>query len=181
MVGNDVIFGDGQDDTIVGGYGNDWISGGTGDDGILGDDGRIVSSRNGTAEPLDGIAASWRGSNTELTLQGGQQDVLINTIGTLALHRRPAPGQSRLDDHASPNDALRAASTRTTSSTAASATTAIHGGAGDDAISGAEALAVAYIRTATTIERSASSNATLIESDYTTRTTRATSSATARR
>ena len=53
------MFGDGQDDAIVGGYGNDWISGGTGDDGILGDDGRIFASRNSTAfgEPLYGIAA----------------------------------------------------------------------------------------------------------------------------
>ena len=50
-----MLYGDGQDDDIIGGYGNDWISGGTGDDGILGDDGRIFASRNGTAEPLYGI------------------------------------------------------------------------------------------------------------------------------
>ena len=43
--------------TSIGGWGNDWISGGTGDDGVLGDDGRIFISRNGTAEPLYGIAA----------------------------------------------------------------------------------------------------------------------------
>ena len=41
-----MIFGEGQDDDIVGGYGNDWISGGTGDDGVIGDDGRISTSRN---------------------------------------------------------------------------------------------------------------------------------------
>src|SRR5207247_2211033 len=57
MKGNDVLYGDGQDDTIVGGYGNDWISGGTGDDGILGDDGRLLTSRVGTNEPLYGITA----------------------------------------------------------------------------------------------------------------------------
>ena len=34
MVGNDVLFGEGQDDDLIGGYGNDWISGGTGDDGV---------------------------------------------------------------------------------------------------------------------------------------------------
>ena len=53
------LFGEGQDDDIVGGYGNDWISGGTGDEAILGDDGRIFASRNSTAfgEPLYGIAA----------------------------------------------------------------------------------------------------------------------------
>ena len=58
MTGNDVLFGDGQDDDLIGGYGNDWISGGTGDDGVLGDDGRIFTSRNGTAEPLYGVAAA---------------------------------------------------------------------------------------------------------------------------
>ena len=58
MVGNDVLFGDGQDDDLIGGYGHDWISGGTGEDGVLGDDGRIFTSRNGTAEPLYGIAAT---------------------------------------------------------------------------------------------------------------------------
>jgi Ca2+-binding RTX toxin-like protein len=58
MVGDDILFGEGQDDDIIGGWGNDWISGGTGDDGILGDDGRIYTSRNSSAygEPLYGIA-----------------------------------------------------------------------------------------------------------------------------
>ena len=46
MKGNDVLFGEGQDDDLIGGYGDDWISGGTGDDGVLGDDGRISTSRN---------------------------------------------------------------------------------------------------------------------------------------
>ena len=46
MKGNDVLFGDGQDDDLIGGYGDDWISGGTGDDGVIGDDGRISTSRN---------------------------------------------------------------------------------------------------------------------------------------
>ena len=44
--------------TSIGGSGHDWISGGTGDDGVLGDDGRIYTSRNGTAEPLYGLAAA---------------------------------------------------------------------------------------------------------------------------
>jgi Ca2+-binding RTX toxin-like protein len=51
------MYGEGQDDDLVGGWGNDWISGGTGDDGVLGDDGRIFTSRNGTDEPLYGIVA----------------------------------------------------------------------------------------------------------------------------
>ena len=58
QTGSDVLFGEGQDDDdLIGGYGHDWISGGTGQDGVLGDDGRIFTSRNGTAEPLYGIAA----------------------------------------------------------------------------------------------------------------------------
>jgi Ca2+-binding RTX toxin-like protein len=57
MTGNDVIFGGSEDDDIIGGWGHDWISGGTGQDGILGDDGRIFTSRNGLAEPLNGVAA----------------------------------------------------------------------------------------------------------------------------
>ena len=53
--GNDVVYGDAGDDDIIGGWGNDWISGGTGQDGVLGDDGRIFTSRNGLAEPLNGV------------------------------------------------------------------------------------------------------------------------------
>ena len=72
--GDDVLFGDGQDDDIIGGYGNDWISGGTGSDGIIGDDGRIFSSRNGTAELLYNIpavpAGQDLGSIYQLTGQG---------------------------------------------------------------------------------------------------------------
>jgi Ca2+-binding RTX toxin-like protein len=56
--GNDALFGDGQNDDLVGGSGNDWVSGGTGDDGILGDDGFLVTTRNGTAEPLYGITVA---------------------------------------------------------------------------------------------------------------------------
>ena len=57
MTGSDVMYGDSQDDDLIGGWGNDWISGGTGQDGVLGDDGRIFTSRNGTAEALYGITA----------------------------------------------------------------------------------------------------------------------------
>ena len=46
---DDRLYGDGGDDDIIGGWGLDWMSGGTGQDGILGDDGRILTSRNGTA------------------------------------------------------------------------------------------------------------------------------------
>ena len=50
--GDDTLYGGAQDDAIYGESGSDWISGGAGADGILGDDGRILTSRNGVAEPL---------------------------------------------------------------------------------------------------------------------------------
>ena len=55
MTGNDVLFGEGQDDDIYGGSGYDRLYGGTGDDGILGDDGNIRTSRNGFTEPLNSL------------------------------------------------------------------------------------------------------------------------------
>ena len=64
MKGNDVLFGDGQDDDMIGDYGNDWISGGTGGDGVLGDDGLLEPSRSGTAEPLYDITAACRSTST---------------------------------------------------------------------------------------------------------------------
>jgi Ca2+-binding RTX toxin-like protein len=50
MAGNAVIFGGAGDDRIVGGWGNNWISGGTGNDGIIGDDGRIFTARYTAAD-----------------------------------------------------------------------------------------------------------------------------------
>jgi hypothetical protein len=55
-----VIYGDAQDDDLIGGWGNDWISGGTGADGILGDDGRIFTSRNTGCNGND----CWRTTST---------------------------------------------------------------------------------------------------------------------
>src|SRR5439155_7700084 len=84
--GNDVLYGDGQNDSLIGGYGNDWISGGAGDDGILGDDGRIFAMRVGTAEPLYGLGAlpdSADGLNTEISIMGGGEDVVVNFPGRL--------------------------------------------------------------------------------------------------
>ena len=74
MKGNDVLFGEGQDDDLIGGYGDDWISGGTGDDGVIGDDGRIATSRNGAmingvivGEPLYGSRRCSRPIRTRRT------------------------------------------------------------------------------------------------------------------
>ncbi len=80
MAGSDVLFGEGQDDDLIGGCGHDWMSGGTGDDGVLGDDGRIVTSRNGTAEPLAGIAAT---SQQSISTPGRSQQATIHVTGQL--------------------------------------------------------------------------------------------------
>ena len=135
--GDDRLFGDGEDDDIIGGWGNDWISGGTGEDGILGDDGRIFTSRNGTAEPLYGVDATTQAADQHARQHAGG-DVSTST-GQLkkAVDLTPfnlTPNASGADDPLFEpvfaddiifgglgNDFL-------------------HGGSGDDAISGAEAL-----------------------------------------
>lgn len=122
MRGNDVLFGDGRDDDIYGGTEQDRIYGGSGEDGIVADDGMVLTSRNGLAEPLNRLLAAskpetlsvpgnWIGSvefiegrlykTVELTAwEIGANDIVYGGLG---------------DDF-------------------------IHGGAGDDSISGAEAL-----------------------------------------
>ena len=129
QAGADTIFGDGGNDLLYGEAGGDWISGGTGDDGVLGDDGLLIPSRNGYAEPLYGIAATTQLDGTRWH-------------STRRLHRRAAR-RSTGDLPRRPTSS-RSGSAATTSSTAASATTSLHGGAGDDAISGAEALPLYY-------------------------------------
>ena len=136
MVGDDVLFGEGQDDNIYGGTGNDRIYGGTGIDGILGDDGVMLTSRNGLTEPLNRLFTP-----------------------NLAVHRRSSPARSPRPTSSSP-----ASSSRWRSSSCRSPTRAarlpltggndviygglgddfIHGESGDDAISGAEALREFY-------------------------------------
>ena len=124
MAGNDVIYGEGQDDSIIGGTGDDWISAGSGDDGAIGDDGRILTSRNGIAEPLFGIAAT---QQTTLTSSLGVQ-VQLKVTGqlsrTMYLIAASKGGKDFLYGGLG-NDFL-------------------HGGAGNDGISGAEALQDIY-------------------------------------
>src|SRR5262249_7096184 len=135
MKGADVIFGEGQDDDLIGGWDHDWISGGTGDDGVLGDDGRILTSRNGSLELLNGVTVA--SVQATITTPGNVQVATINVAGQLkkAVNREPfgktgVPlfDPTRADDiiyGGWGNDWL-------------------HGGWGDDAISGAEALAIFY-------------------------------------
>ncbi len=138
--GNDVIYGDGGDDDLIGGWGHDWISGGTGTDGVLGDDGRIMTSRNGTAEPLYGVVAT---TQTTIASPGRAQEATINVTGLLNkavdltpynLTPRTASTDDPLFDPQHADDVIFGGL----------GDDFLHGGAGDDAISGAEALLVAY-------------------------------------
>ncbi|MEW6155801.1 MAG: hypothetical protein AB1813_00100 [Verrucomicrobiota bacterium] len=129
--GNDVLYGEGQDDDIFGESGDDWISGGSGDDGILGDDGKIMTSRNGTAEPLYGIAAT---TQTSITSKSVAATYTLNETGLINKSVDLEPfdiGGKDIIYGGLGNDFL-------------------HGGFGDDAISGAEALLEFYANPATT-------------------------------
>jgi Ca2+-binding RTX toxin-like protein len=160
MTGSDVIFGEGQDDDIVGGYGHDWISGGTGQDGVLGDDGLILTSRNSTlGEPLYGIAgllakdprpkyADGNVLNEVIATPGSIQYAVINLTGELkkTIDLVPFsydPAWNAMDDEFPDNqdDSPRADDIIF----GGLGTDWLHGGSGDDAISGAEALADAYV------------------------------------
>lgn len=160
MTGSDVLFGEGQDDDIVGGYGHDWISGGTGQDGILGDDGLIRTSRNSTdGEPLNGVEglldrdprpkyADGTVLNEVIATPGSIQYAVINLSGEL---KKTAdlvpfsfdPAWNAEDDEFpdNQNDSPYADDIIF----GGLGTDWLHGGSGDDAISGAEALEHAYV------------------------------------
>jgi Ca2+-binding RTX toxin-like protein len=169
--GFDIAFGDADSDDIIGGWGHDWISGGTGIDGILGDDGRIFTSRNTPltgnqqvygstyAEALNGEFKLLSSDPDTRTSQGNVINELIHTPGNV---------QSELINVA---DALKKSVDLTPFETIAGAEMAVdvsanpnshnpiwaddvifgglgvdflHGGSGDDAVSGAEALDESY-------------------------------------
>jgi Ca2+-binding RTX toxin-like protein len=140
QTGNDVLFGEGQDDDLIGGWGHDWISGGTGDDGVLGDDGRIFTSRNGPGEALYGVAALPAVQlNLAITTPGNVQNAVINVGGALKKSVDLTPfnavvGGNELSDPQYADDIIYGGLGGDW----------LHGGAGDDAISGAEALPVFY-------------------------------------
>ncbi|CAM5793933.1 LEPR-XLL domain-containing protein [Rhizobacter fulvus] len=131
MSGNDVLFGEGQDDDLIGGWGHDWISGGTGDDGVLGDDGRLLTTRNGTTEPLAGLTVAT--VQTFISTPGSVQSATINVTGQLKKTADMTPfgkGLDTLFDPALADDIIYGGW----------GNDFLHGGWGDDAISGAEAL-----------------------------------------
>jgi Ca2+-binding RTX toxin-like protein len=144
MVGDDILFGDAQSDDLIGGYGNDWISGGTDNDGVLGDDGRIYTSRNGTAEPLYGIGAGV--VNQLITTPGGVQQAVINVAGELkkTVNLTPFSVDAGWDGGADEFAGVAVAHLSDDIIYGGLGGDWLHGGSGDDAISGAEALPVFY-------------------------------------
>ena len=158
--GNDVVYGDAGDDDIVGGWGHDWVSGGTGQDGVLGDDGRIFTFRNGTAEPLNAATAT---TQTPISTPGGIQSAVTYVTGQLnkwvdltpfALN----PASQGFDDPlATPvyaNDVIFGGL----------GSDFLHGGSGQDAVSGAEALPVSYAPTYAA--NNAGTGGSLIQTDW---------------
>ncbi|MCI0535950.1 MAG: hypothetical protein L0Z50_12060 [Verrucomicrobiales bacterium] len=118
--GNDVLYGDGWDDDLYGGTGSDRIFGGSGEDGIVADDGVMKTSRNGTPEPLHGMAAS-----TQTAIEAGNATgAVVNITGLLK----------------KTVDLLAFDSGGTDIVYGGLGDDFIHGGAGNDALSGAEAL-----------------------------------------
>ncbi|MEW6158482.1 MAG: hypothetical protein AB1813_13700, partial [Verrucomicrobiota bacterium] len=139
LEGDDLLFGEGQDDDLIGGYGADWISGGTGADGVLGDDGRISTSRNGTAEPLYGIAAT---TQTLISTPGKVQQATIHVTGQLKKTVNLTP--FNIDPNTAAQDPLFRPQFANDIIYGGLGNDALHGGSGDDAISGAEALPQFY-------------------------------------
>jgi hypothetical protein len=139
MVGSDVLFGDGQDDDLIGGYGNDWFSGGTGQDGVIGDDGRIFSSRNGTAEPLNGVMTAT--AEEDIDTPGNIQLATIHVTGDLKKAVDLTPF-SQQPDWVAHEDEWAGQSTHKSDDIiyGGLGSDFLHGGSGDDAVSGGEAL-----------------------------------------
>jgi len=163
MAGSDILFGDAHDDDVIGGYGHDWISGGTGQDGVIGDDGIIRTSRNSAiGEPLWGVAgllASDPSSkningnvlNEVISTPGGIQVATINVAGQLtkSMDLTPLsvdPGWEALDDEYGYGATSSQGGVPFADDIiyGGIGTDWLHGGSGDDAISGAEALGVFF-------------------------------------
>jgi Ca2+-binding RTX toxin-like protein len=116
-----VLFGEGQDDDIIGGMGSDRLYGGAGEDGMLGDDGLLLTSRNGLTEPLNGVSAI--NAQVNVTLPDSRVGFWSFITGRLNKQVDLNPFVSGGNDlmYGGLDDDF------------------MHGGAGDDAMSGAEA------------------------------------------
>jgi len=153
MTGADVIYGEGQNDQIIGGYGNDWISGGTGDDAVLGDDGLIFASRNNAlGEPLNGIAGLTAAQrDVTITTPGNMQTAVINVTGQLkyAVDLTPFsddPNWNALKDEFNGPGSTQSITTVHNDDIifGGLGSDSIHGGSGDDALSGTEASVLSF-------------------------------------
>ncbi|HEY0008214.1 MAG TPA: calcium-binding protein, partial [Tepidisphaeraceae bacterium] len=126
QLGNDVLFGQGQDDDLVGGSGHDRIYGGSGEDGVIGDDGLMLTSRNGLAEPLNGVTTAatetYYKENGPSTGFWGYITGRLQKTAKLLAHTK---GGHDTVYGGTGDDFL-------------------HAGTGDDAVSGAEATAAFY-------------------------------------
>lgn len=146
QTGDDVVFGNAGNDSLHGERGNDVLYGGSGEDGILGDDGLLKVSRlpsdpgggpNATAfmvEELWGINEELQ-VNLEISTPGNLQRDIINEADSLRYSvdllafRTGTTGEDQQF-----NDIIFGGF----------GTDWMHGGDGDDAISGAEALSIYY-------------------------------------
>ena len=126
QTGNDVLFGESHNDDITGGTGSDRIYGGSGIDGIIGDDGSILTSRNGLPEALSGLnTANAQQSLEVLKPFVGTVEHIVGLLHKEARLAAPTVGIADVIYGGTGDDF-------------------IHAGAGDDAVSGAEALAEFY-------------------------------------
>lgn len=166
MVGNDVLFGDAQNDSIVAGYGADWVSGGTGDDGILGDDGLIFASRNSTefGEPLYNIKPIAADQINLATKD--DQGILIGLLNVeKALKYTADLTPDNLDPAAIQNPNFRPLNANDIIF-GGLGNDSIHAGAGDDAVSGAEAQKFSYIANYSPLGTLLNPFSPLTESDF---------------
>jgi Ca2+-binding RTX toxin-like protein len=158
MTGSDIMFGGAGDDDMIGGYGHDWMSGGTGQDGMLGDDGLIYTSRNSSdyGEDLYGVAAAGQRSAAEvLQRQRAQRDHLHAGQHPVLDHQHRAPSRRPDLTPFSVDPTWQGTDDEYPDSWhypfaddimfGGLGSDWIHGGSGDDAMSGAEALEAAFI------------------------------------
>ncbi|MBL8480623.1 MAG: hypothetical protein JNJ60_00385, partial [Rhodocyclaceae bacterium] len=168
--GSDIAFGDADSDDVIGGWGSDWISGGTGIDGILGDDGRIFTSRNTAlstgqvwgqayAESLSGELRLLASDPDTRTSQGNVINELIHTPGNVQSELINVSGALKKSVDLTPFEVITGAELQVDVSAdpmshnplfaddvifGGLGVDFLHGGSGDDAISGAEAVGESY-------------------------------------
>lgn len=181
MVGNDALFGEGQDDDLLGGWGADWISGGTGEDGAIGDDGRLWTSRNSAqyGEPLYGIATLLANDPNAKNINGNVLNEYVYTPGSVQTAILNIAGDLKKSVNLTPfnadpagsgggvQDPLFAPTHLNDVIFGGMGTDWLHGGAGDDAISGSEALPEAYTQNWDDSDPDNPALAGVMRSDYT--------------